>query len=161
LIINDFKLEEEKYAQFDSPSEHSSEDETKMEVTDNEIDDMIDSVKKEPQNGKITFISKLIKNQNSKEFFRVVKIRGLGNILPQVHQIRNNGSFGLYEIETNSYLKKIVIELVVENQVIARSREIPFAPRQILLDLELSYNFKRNAAMKINMLEGILASCVL
>lgn len=50
---------------------------------------------------------------------------------------------------------------MVGETVIATSRGISFAPRQILLDLELSYNFKNNAAMRINILEGVLASCVL
>ena len=50
---------------------------------------------------------------------------------------------------------------MIGETVVARSRDIPFAPRQIMLDLELSYNFQKNQVMRINMLEGVLASCVL
>lgn len=50
---------------------------------------------------------------------------------------------------------------MVGDAVVAKSREISFAPRQIMLDLELSFNFKKNQQMRINMLEGVLAACVL
>jgi hypothetical protein len=119
------------------------------------------SAKKDPQSGKITFICKLINNNKKNVQFRVLKLKSIGNFIPQVHQIRSLGNFALYEVEVNSFLKKIAIELVMEDKVVAKSREIPFAPRQIFLDLELSYNVDNKYDTRMNFLEGLMASCVL
>lgn len=98
LILNEIRLEDEKYAAFDSTSEHSSDEEVRVDVQSEDIENIVDSVTKEPVNGKLTFVAKLIRNQDTKEFFRVVRMKGSGKIIPQVHQIRSIGNFALYEI---------------------------------------------------------------
>lgn len=130
-------------------------------MTTDEIEDIVVSVKKDPQNGKITFISKLVNANKANVEYRVVKVKSIGNFIPKVQQTRSYGHFTLYEIETNSFLKKIAVELVVDGKAIAKSREISFNPRLILFDLELSYNLDRKYDIRINYLEGLLASCVL
>jgi hypothetical protein len=104
-------------------------------VTSEEIDDIVISVKKDPVIGKITFISKLINTKRANLELRVVRVRGVGNVIPQIHQSRNFGNFTLYEIETNSFMKKIAIQVLLDGKEVAISREISFSPRQILLDL--------------------------
>ncbi len=58
-------------------------------------------------------------------------------------------------------MKKITIQLLLDGREVAKSREISFSPRQILLDLEISYNADKSLPLKVNFLEGLLASCVL
>ena len=58
-------------------------------------------------------------------------------------------------------MKKIAIELLVDDKILAESREISFSPRQILLDLDISYDVDNKQKLNINFLEGLLASCVL
>lgn len=97
-------------------------------------------MEKDPVIGKITFILKLINTKNVNVEMRVARKRGVGNVIPQIHQCRTYGNFTLYEIETNSFMKKIAIELLLDGKSVAESREISFSPRQILLDLDVSYD---------------------
>lgn len=96
MILRDIHLDDEKYAKFDSPSENSEEDERVMNVSNEDIEAIVESVQKEPQEGKITFISKIIRSKTQKEGFRVVKVKGIGVNLPQVIQIKTMGNFSIY-----------------------------------------------------------------
>lgn len=99
LILNEMRLDEgEKYAVFDSTSEHSSDQEVKVDVKDDDIETIVDSVTKEPVNGKLTFVAKIIRSQDTKEFFRVIRLKGSAKEMPKVHQIRSTNNFALYEI---------------------------------------------------------------
>lgn len=69
-----------------------------MDVKNEDIENIVDSVTNEPVNGKLTFVAKLIRNQDTKEFFRVIRLKGISKVIPQVHQIRSIGNFALYEI---------------------------------------------------------------
>lgn len=70
----------------------------KVDVKDDDIETIVDSVTKEPVNGKLTFVAKIIRNQDTKEFFRVIKLKGIAKEMPKVHQIRSTNNFTLYEI---------------------------------------------------------------
>lgn len=81
--------------------------------------------------------------------------------MPVVHQIRKVGNFALYEILTNSDMKKIAIQLTSFDKTILRDGVFSFAPRIISLSLNLSYDFVKCKKVEINMLEGLLAACIL
>lgn len=46
-----------------------------------------------------------------------------------------------------------------DDKLLKKSKDIPFSARQVLLDLDLSYNFDNNSEIELNFLEGLLASC--
>lgn len=70
----------------------------KVNVNDDDIENIVDLVTKDPVNGKLTFVAKIIRNQDTKEFFRVIKLKGNAKEMPKVHQIRSVNNFALYEI---------------------------------------------------------------
>jgi hypothetical protein len=59
MIINSINLEEEKYADYDRNSEHSSEGEIPIEASEDDIEGIIISIAKDPQPGRISFICKI------------------------------------------------------------------------------------------------------
>ena len=78
-----------------------------MKVSQDEIEEIVDSVKAEPQSGKLTFVAKIIKPEEMRVQFEVVRVKGRERETPSVHKIKTVQDFSLYEIETNSELKKI------------------------------------------------------
>ena len=94
-------------------------------------------------------------------YFKIEKVKSILKDMPAVHQIKRLGNFVLYEIEYNSMLKKFKINLVSNNDTIKQGSELIFSARSIYLDLDLSYDFRQNKHLKINILEGLIASCIL
>lgn len=67
----------------------------------------------------------------------------------------------LYEIETDSFHKKIAVHLNLNQTSIRQSKEVNFSNRMIYLDLGLSYDFTQDQPLQFNPLEGLLAVCIL
>ena len=69
-----------------------------------------------------------------------------------VNQLKKLGNFYLFEIPTDSYHKKILIELVSNELTKLKTEDISFSTKNILLNLKLSYDFVKNQALTINTL---------
>ena len=64
--------------------------------------------------------------------------------------VSSSEHFELYEIDTNSIHKKIALHMMVGGSSIQSTKEINFANRSILLDLELSYDFVAKKPLTMN-----------
>lgn len=129
LILKKLRTGQQKYAEFDSGTDHSSDEELKISYN---IQEIVDLANKDPQPGKITFIAKLVRVPGV-EFNYVVE-----NVRPKTHkqilgvqQIKSFGGFAIYEINTNSSHKQIVIHLKSKDRNLASSKVLPFTPRAI------------------------------
>lgn len=78
---------------------------------------------KDPLPGKITFLIKVIRHPDVDFNFKVENIRPKTNKHAlEVHMVSSGENFELYEIDTNSILKKIAIHMLVEDTSIQSSR---------------------------------------
>jgi hypothetical protein len=161
FILHNINLDHKKFKVYESDSEHSSEEERRVDLSAHEIEDIVDSVKVAPQNGKVTFVVKLVGADRADYNFETVHVRGVERDMPRVNKLSSCGDFELYEIETNSYIKRMEIHLKEGDRVLARTKPLAFSPRAVLIDLPLSYDFELHKSLTLNPLEGILAACVL
>lgn len=153
-------MENQKYVNYDSGSEHSSEEELALNY---DIEDLIISADKEPIKGKIIFITKIVRNVGIDFELTVENIKPKKlNTLELIHK-RDIENFQLWEIDTDSAHKNIQINLILDNKKVIRNSGtiIGSRPKAIELDLNLGYDFTQGINLKINILESLLAACVL
>ena len=94
FIYENINLEHEKYARYESASEHSSEEE--IELAPVNLQDLVDAANKDPQPGKTIFIVKLIREGLNPEFI-VENIRPKSNKFKlKVEMVRSYEGFELY-----------------------------------------------------------------
>jgi hypothetical protein len=54
-----------------------------------------------------------------------------------------------------------MISLTLNDKIIKKSSPISFTARAVYLDLDLSHDLKSQKPLQINILEGLIASCIL
>lgn len=144
-------MENQKYVNYDSGSEHSSEEELTLNY---DIEDLIISADKEPIKGKIIFITKIVRNAGIDFELTVENIKPKKlNTLELIHK-RDIENFQLWEIDTDSAHKNIQINLILDNKKVIRNSGtiIGSRPKAIELDLNLGYDFTQGINLKINIL---------
>lgn len=85
----------QRYAQFDQSEEHSSEEEIPISY---DLQEIIESVSKDPVPGKISFIVKIVKAAGVDHTFSIENIKSIKKDKLNVVQLYEADNFIIYEV---------------------------------------------------------------
>ena len=159
--MNQYRLEEGRYALMESETEHSSENQVPINLLD--VEEIAERIKGDPIKKTIYFAIKIEGGTDNWHNCSVqfIKVKGFEKQLPMVNCLAVRDKAILCSVETISTIKvfKFVIEFETKEGKVKKieSRDISFSCNNfLLLEFNFGYSLSKQKVINSNILEDLI-----